>query len=217
MWNDIWMEYVKDWNSHSMTEHVMQVLSIVVILFLGVLAIRFLGKKSISQLTLTDVLFIFVLSSTLGALITKPVRILIGLLCVVVIVSFVWILQKLQLKLKWVEKVFVPLPDIIFYNGMWFENNMKRNNITVAIVESIIRQRGYSSIEICKRIIIEPTGAVSIELKPEWEPVKSFYFDDAMNQILRAIDEKNQYKKPIPPEMNLVFEEIEQGKVPQKK
>ena len=75
MWNNIFNTYWHDFKAHSKEEILIQILSIVFILIIGVVAIKIIGKKSISQMTLANVLFVFVLSSTLGALITKPHRI----------------------------------------------------------------------------------------------------------------------------------------------
>lgn len=213
----IWAEYLKDWNAHTKEELLLQVASIVIILFLGMVAIRLLGKKSFAQMTLVDVLFIFVLSSTLGALITKPSRVFMAVLVVITIILFIWILEKLQLKWNFFERILISMPETIYEDGKWFEIHMKRNNVTVDIVESWIRQKGYPSIQVCKRIIIESTGAFSFELKPEWEPVKKIYFDFAINQILKAIDEKNEYQEPYIPPMNNAFEEVEKGALAHKK
>jgi uncharacterized membrane protein YcaP (DUF421 family) len=207
----IWLEYMKDWNAHSKDEIILQVVSIVVILFLGMVAIRLLGKKSFAQMTLVDVLFIFVLSSTLGALITKPSRVFIAVLVVVTIILFIWILEKLQLKWNFFERALISMPETIYENGKWFEIHMKRNNVTVDIVESWIRQHGYPSISVCKRIVIESTGAFSFELLPEWEPIKKIYFDDAIKQILKAINKDLEYNEIILPPMNNAFDEVELG------
>ena len=210
MWNDIWNIYVKDWMDHSLNDHIIQVITILFILIIGMIAIRILGKKSLSQTTLIDVLFIFVLSATLGALITKPERIFVALLVVITIVSFVLLLQKLQLKITWFEKMMISLPDIIYEHDGFNIDAMKRNSLTVDVVEMAIRQRGYPSIEVCKKICFEPTGNLSFELKPEYEPIKKIYFDDAMNQILKAIKDQN-YKEVKLPKMNNVFNEVGGG------
>jgi uncharacterized membrane protein YcaP (DUF421 family) len=210
MWNNIWQEYLKDWGTHSMQDIVAQIICVIVILFAGVFAIKFVGKKSINTLTIPNILFIFVLSSTLGALITKPYRIFVGLVVVLSIVIFVYILEKLIVKLNMFEKVFIAKPTILYKDGMIFEDNIQKSQMTIDQIESWIRTKGYSSIEVCKTIVIEFSGNLSFELLPEYEPIKKIHFDHAMEQILKAIDGSKYQEKQLP-EMNNVFEEVTKG------
>ena len=94
MWNNIWGNIFKDWNTHSFQDNLAQIIAVIIILCLGVLAIKIIGKKSIQYFTIPNILFIFVLSSTLGALITKPYRIFIGIIVVATIVLFVYSLKN---------------------------------------------------------------------------------------------------------------------------
>lgn len=216
MLNGIWQQYIHDWTNHTIIDHIIQVISIVAILFMGMTAIKILGKKSISQMTLTDALFILILSSTLGALITKPNRIFVGALVVITIILFVLILEKIQLKSNAVERVLIGVPEIVFQDGQFNEKALKRNNLSVDMIESIVRLNGLPSIDICKRIVLEPTGNIATEVLPEYEPIKKIYFDAAMQQIMQAINNSN-YREIKVPEINNVFDEVEGGKDSHKK
>jgi uncharacterized membrane protein YcaP (DUF421 family) len=206
LWNNIWQGYIKDWKGHSFDDNIAQILCVIIILFLGVFAIRFIGKKSINTLTIPNILFIFVLSSTLGALITKPYRIFTGIMVVFVIVVFVYILEKLIVKSNIFEQIFIMQPTILYKDGVFQEKNISKSKMTIDQIESWIRVQGYPSVEVCKTIVIEFGGNLSFELYPEYEPIKKIYFDEAMKQILKAIDD-SKYKEATIPEMNNVFEE----------
>lgn len=206
MWKSIWEVYVKDWQAHSKEELIIQVISIFIILSLGMLAIRMLGNKSFAQATLIDMVFIFVLSSTLGALITKPSRIFVALLVVVTIVIFVWILDKLQLKSNAFEKLLIPAPYVIYQDAIFNEYAMRRNHLTVDLLEAAVRSKGIPSLQACKTIVLEPTGAISIEVLPEYEPIKKIYFDAAMQQILKALDDLT-YAEAKLPDLNNLYDE----------
>jgi uncharacterized membrane protein YcaP (DUF421 family) len=198
LWNNIFNAYWNDFKAHSKEEILIQILSIVFILIIGVVAIKIIGKKSISQMTLVNVLFVFVLSSTLGALITKPHRIIIALIVVATIVTFVLILEKLSVKTNSLERLFVSFPSVIYQDNQYQINELSKNNLTVDQIESSVRAKGISSVEACKTIVLEPTGAISVEVKPEYEPIKKIYFDKAVEQILKAINEKQAYQEAIP-------------------
>jgi uncharacterized membrane protein YcaP (DUF421 family) len=215
MWLDIWQKYLHDWNTHTTQDVVAQIISVVVILMFGIIAIKIVGKKSINTLTIPNILFIFVLSSTLGALITKPYRIFVGLLVVSCIVLFVFLLEKLIVKSNMFEQFFIPKPTILYKDGVFLESNILKSKMTIDQIESWIRVQGFPSIEVCKTVIIEYGGNLSFELYPEYEPIKKIYFDNAMEQILKAIN-NSQYQEIQIPEMHNVFDET-RGKVHKEK
>jgi uncharacterized membrane protein YcaP (DUF421 family) len=206
LWSDLWQGYIKDWQGHSFTDNIAQILCVIIILFFGIFAIRTIGKKSINTLTIPNILFIFVLSSTLGALITKPYRIFTGLLVVLVIVIFIWILEKMIVKINFLEQLFVAKPVVLYKDGRFLENNIRKSQMTIDQIESWVRTKGYPSIEVCKTIVIEFSGNLSFELLPEYEPIKKIYFDEAIKQILKAIDD-SKYKEAEVPKMTNVFDE----------
>ena len=211
LWNNIFNTYWHDFKAHTKEEILIQILSIVFILIIGVVAIKIIGKKSISQMTLVNVLFVFVLSSTLGALITKPHRIIIALIVVATIVTFVLILEKLSVKTNALERIFVSFPSVIYQDNQYQINELSKNNLTVDQIESSIRAKGISSVEACKTIVLEPTGGIAVEVKPEYEPIKKIYFDKAVEQILKAINEKQAYQEAIPDIKKNLFEEASKG------
>jgi hypothetical protein len=54
--------------------------------------------------------------------------------------------------------------------------------------------------------VLEPTGAISIEVLPQYEPIKKIYFDAAMQQILQAIDDL-KYTEAKLPDLNNLYDE----------
>jgi uncharacterized membrane protein YcaP (DUF421 family) len=211
LWKDIFNIYVKDFKAHSKEEIVLQILSIVFILIIGVIAMKMIGKKSVSQMTLNNVLFVFVLSSTLGALITNPHRIIIALIVVATIVTFILLLEKISVKSNAFERIFVSFPSVLYEDNQYQINELSKNNITVDQIEASVRAKGIGSVEACKTIILEPTGGISVEVKPEYEPIKKIYFDKAVEQILKAINEKQVYEEAVPDIKKNLFEEASKG------
>jgi uncharacterized membrane protein YcaP (DUF421 family) len=210
LWNDIWQGYIKDWNGHSFTDQIAQIICVVIILLLGIFAIKMIGKKSINTLTIPNILFIFVLSSTLGALITKPYRILTGAMVIGVIVVVILLLETLIVKMNFFEQVFVPKPVVLYKDGQFQVDNIAKSKMTIDQIESWIRVQGLPSVDVCKTIVIEFGGNLSFEIKPEYEPLKKMYFDHAIQQILDAIN-GSIYKEYQPPELNNAFDEVKNG------
>lgn len=204
--NNIWSEYVKDWQGHSFTDNIAQIFSVIFILLLGIFAIKIIGKKSINTLTIPNILFIFVLSSTLGALITKPYRVFTGILVVACICLFIYLLETLIVKINFLEQLFLHKPTILYKDGAFLNENIRKSKMTIDQIESWIRIQGFPSPEVCKTIVIEFGGNLSFEVYPEYEPIKKIYFDNAMNQLLKAIND-SKYEEIKLPEMNNVFDE----------
>jgi uncharacterized membrane protein YcaP (DUF421 family) len=211
LWANIFNTYWSDFKAHSKEEIFIQILSIFFILLIGVIAMKIIGKKSVSQMTLNNVLFVFVLSSTLGALITNPKRIIVALIVVITIVTFVLILEKLSVKSNAFERIFVTYPSVLYQDNEYQINELNKNNITVDQIEASVRAKRISSVEACKTIVLEPTGGISIEVKPEYEAIKKIYFDEAVKQILQAIDNKKEYKEAVPDIKKNLFEETSKG------
>lgn len=207
LWINIWQDYLKDWKGHSAEDIVAQIICVFIILMLGILAIKIIGQKSINTLTIPNVLFIFVLSSTLGALITKPYRIFIGAIVCFVITFFIFALEKLIVKLNLFENFFVPKPLILYKDGSFQNKNIRKAKMTIDQIESWIRLEGLPSIEVCKTIVIEFGGNLSFEVYPEYGPINKMQFDAAMKQILDAIN-GSKYEEAKMPEMAKVFEEV---------
>lgn len=211
MWMNIWQQYLKDWNTHSMQDIVAQILCVFVILLFGIIAIKMVGKKSINTLTIPNILFIFVLSSSLGGMLTKPYRLFVGLLVVSCIVLIVLGIEMLIVKSNLFEQFFIPKPSILYKDGVFLESNILKSKMTIDQIESWIRVQGYPSIEVCKTVVIEFGGNLSFELLPQYEPIKKIYFDHAMEQILKAIND-SKYQEIQIPEMHNVFDET-RGKI----
>ncbi len=208
MWNHIWGKYIHDWTTHSNTDIVAQIVAVVFILFLGIFAIKVIGKKSINTLTIPNILFIFVLSSTLD-------RMFIGAMVVVVITLVILTLEILIVKVNLFEKMFVHKPVVLYKNDQFQKKDIAKSKMTIDQIESWIRVQGLPSVDVCKTIAIEFGGNLSFELKPEWEPVKKSQFEDAMDQIMNALDSK--YIKFQPPNVNNAFDEVRKGEHSQKK
>jgi uncharacterized membrane protein YcaP (DUF421 family) len=139
----------------------------------------------------------------------------IGAMVVGVITLVIFILEMLIVKVNLFEKMFVHKPVVLYKNGQFQKDAINKSKMTIDQIESWIRGQGLSSADVCKTIAIEFGGNLSFEVKPEWEPVSKQQFDDAMDQIMSALDSK--YIKFVPPDVNSVFDEVRKGEHSEKK
>ena len=71
-----------------------------------------------------------------------------------------------------------------------YQNTMSYQKIKLLLIKLNHRLglKGFPSVEVCKTIVIRTNGGnLSFEVKPEYEPIKKIYFDEAIKQILRQL------------------------------
>jgi uncharacterized membrane protein YcaP (DUF421 family) len=207
------MQQVLEIYLNSFLEHkvglnfIVQMISLILILLISMFSLRLVGKKSISQLTLPNVVFVFIFTNCMGTLITTPQALFIALILTAVIIMIIIIIEFLQLKYDWLERFLVGRPNVLVYEGEPDTEQLKKAKITIDMLESQIRLQGLHSLYECKTITLEPNGNIGIEIKPEYEPIQKIYFDEAIKQILQAIDKNNEYIEAVYPDLTNVFEE----------
>jgi uncharacterized membrane protein YcaP (DUF421 family) len=192
-----------------------QMISLIIILLVAMFSLRLVGKKSISQLTLPNVVFVFIFTTCMGTLVTMPQALLIALILTAVIITIIITIEILQLKYDWLERLLVGRPNVLVYNGEPDTEQLKKAKITIDMLESQIRLQGLHGLYECKTITLEPNGNIGVEIKPEYEPIQKIYFDEAIKQILKAIDKNNEYIEAVYPDLTNVFEEAK-GKLDKK-
>jgi uncharacterized membrane protein YcaP (DUF421 family) len=203
--NFFYHDYLKTFLQEDYTDMFMQLFTVFVLVLFGMFAMRLVGKKSISQMTLPNVLFVFLFTSALGGLVASPQHLIIALIITGFIIFMVIVLEYLSRKFNKVERIFAGYPSVVYKDGEINITQLKKENLTVDQLEGLVRESGIPSMKVCKQILLEPNGKPSIELLPEFEPVRKIYFDEAIKQILKALGEK--YKEAEMPEMNNLFEE----------
>lgn len=207
MFREAWHLYVSDFlGKHSAAENIVRFVTLFTILTLAVIALRIVGKKSVSQLTLINVITFFIFTSTMGALITKPKALFVALEIAIFIIIFGIFFEWLQLKFNPLEAFFNGRAAVIVKDGKYDSKTLKKNKLSIDMLESQLRLQGVPSIEACKTVTIEPNGALGVEIKPEYEPIKKIYFDAAIEQILKLLD--STYLEKQPPEMKNIFDEV---------
>ncbi|MDG5472240.1 DUF421 domain-containing protein [Jeotgalibacillus sp. ET6] len=142
----------------------------VIIVLGGTFLLRFAGRKSISQMTLTQT----VIMIGIGSLLIQPLAgeniwttLLVGAVLVVTLVG----MEFFQIKSDGVEKVITGKSKIIVENGYLHVKNLRKLRLTVDQLEMKLRQQNVSKITDVKWATLEPNGQVGFELKKEVKPI----------------------------------------------
>lgn len=135
----------------------------VVVYFSLVIILRSSGKRSLAKLNAFDL----VVTITIGAIasdtiISKSVTYLDGMLSILVLIILQYVIAKISVFSKKFEKLVDSNPTLIFYDGNYILENMKRTRITEsAILQQIRLQHGLTSNEV-KAVVLESNGELSV-------------------------------------------------------
>ncbi|MBC2729135.1 DUF421 domain-containing protein [Desulfosporosinus sp.] len=183
----------------------------ILIFFIGTFILRLGGRKSISQMTISQTIVMI----GLGSLLIQPVagRGLFITFAVAALLSILMIMTEyLAIKVDILETLFTGKAVIVIKNGNPHINNLKKLRMSIDKLETRLRQVGVSSIEDVKYATIEISGQLGYELKETKKPLTKEDFTTLMaelSQIKQAIGvsmetQQNQNQDKA----NNIFEEI---------
>jgi len=180
----------------------------------GTFLLQIAGRKSISQMTLSQV----VIMIGIGSLLIQPVadeNIWVTLLMGLMLVLTLILMEYLQIKFDPFEKLVTGKSKILIKDGVLQEKNLKKLRMTVDQLEMNLRQQSISNVSDVQWATLEPNGRVGLMLKPEAQPVTKKEFQQLLD-ILKASNPQtfaeeldNINKEQIPPEQQEnIFAEV---------
>jgi len=128
-----------------------------------VLALRVLGKTELAQLSITDLIFVLLISNAVqNAMVGSDTSLGGGILAASVLFVLNFIFKKLKYKFPKLRKVLEGEPVILIHHGKMIESNCKKNGITKEELLQAIREHGSHSIEEVDSLILEADGNISV-------------------------------------------------------
>lgn len=130
--------------------------SMLIIIF-GILLIRISGRRSISQLTISQT----VIMISIGTLLIQPVsgkNIWTTFLIAAILIVTLMLLEYIQLKWDFTETLFTGRSKIVITNGTLDEKNLRKMRLSVDKLEMRLRQNGIENIKDVQWATIEPSG-----------------------------------------------------------
>jgi len=136
--------------------------SVAVYIFM-IIAVRFTGKKELSQLNTTDVILILLISNSVqNAMVGSDTSLLGGLCAAAVLFALNFILKKLLFKSSSFRNIINQKPEILIHNGQMDFKNLSKLEITQDELEEAMREHGIEKIKEVKWAIFEIDGNISI-------------------------------------------------------
>ncbi|MFZ5816409.1 MAG: DUF421 domain-containing protein [Bacillota bacterium] len=132
---------------------------------------RLLGKKQIGQLTLFDYMTGITLGSLAAGLITEP-EYLVPLAGMTGWVALALLFHFLDTRGRSIHRLLDDRPSIMIRHGQVQVQELRRNQLNVQELMSLLRQTGYFSPEEIEFALLEPNGVLSVLPKSQYRPVR---------------------------------------------
>lgn len=181
------------------------------IFFVGTIILRLGGRKSISQMTISQTIVMI----GLGSLLVQPISekgldITFGAAFILVILMV--ISEYLQVKIDVLETFFSGKSVIVIEDGVINLKNLKKLRLTIDKLETRLRQVGITSIDDVKHATIEVSGQLGYELKDNKKTLTREDFIILMNEISNLKKTISEEKLNSNQDKNNIFKEINQKK-----
>src|SRR5690625_4731106 len=187
----------------------------VLIVLGGTFLLRLAGRKSISQMTLTQT----VIMIGIGSLLIQPlageniwVTLGVGLMLILTLI----VMEYAQIKLNFFEKLLTGSSKVVIENGVLNEKNLKKMRLTVDQLETNLRQQNVTKISDVQWCTLEPNGQIGFTLKPEAQTVTKQDFHEFTKEINQRLDkiipQTSSVTLPQTDSQENIFTEVEQTK-----
>ncbi|MFP3389503.1 DUF421 domain-containing protein [Brevibacillus sp. SIMBA_040] len=174
------------------------------VIVLGTLLLRIAGRKSISQMTMAQVIVMI----GLGTLIIQPIT---GngywptFLLAAVLVIVMILMEYLEIKSNGFETFITGKAVIVIEDGQLLEGNMRKLRLTADKLEMRLRQAGISTISDVEWATIEVSGNLGYQLKLEKQPATK----EDIQRLIDILENRIPNTEPILP--NNIFTELQHG------
>ncbi|NLC65369.1 MAG: DUF421 domain-containing protein [Clostridium sp.] len=145
-------------------ESVVQIIIMAILVYFSVILIlRTSGKRTLSDLNAFD----FVVTVTMGSIAATTIlsvatTFVDGVIAIVSLVILQYIVAKLDAHFNFVSKILKSNPTLVYYEGEFLEDNMKKMRITKQDIIQETRQVGGTVLENVQAVILESNGKLSI-------------------------------------------------------
>ena len=135
----------------------------IAVYFFIIIAIRIFGKKELSQLSVTDLVFILLISNSVqNAMVGPDSTLLGGLTAAGALFLFNFLLKQIGFRDKRFNKLIQGSPVILIHDGILAEENLRKEKISHDELEIAVREHGVKSFQDVNLAILETDGNISI-------------------------------------------------------
>ena len=154
-----------------MNEVVNVIIRTLLVLILIFILFKLMGKKQVSQMSMFD----YITGITIGSIVADisldiDKNLISGIVCLIIYCFLDIIISYLSLKSIKLRNFFEGKEVPLIVDGKINRQNMKKNKITINILQTEARLMGYFDIDEINNAILEPSGMISFEPKDKDKP-----------------------------------------------
>ena len=133
-----------------------------------VLLLRTSGKRTLAKMNAFDFVVTVALGSTLATvLLSNSVALAEGILAFCLLAGMQYVITWLSVRSSTVRRLVKSEPSLLFHNGDFLLDTMKRERVTEDEVLAAMRQQGKGSFDEVGAVVLETDGTFSIITPPE--------------------------------------------------
>lgn len=131
-----------------------------------VLGLLILGKKELSQISVTDLVFILLISNAVqNAMVGDNTTLSGGLVAAGVLFLLNFTFRRLNYTSKSLRKIIEGEPVLLIYEGKLQSRNLEKESITEEELMAALREHGVDRVEEVKLAMLEIDGNISVVSK----------------------------------------------------
>ncbi len=158
-----------------------------VIIYFAVLFIfRMAGKRSVSNMAPFD-LIVVIMAGEAAAIGLGENGLLYGLIPVFILGGLEVGLSMLNIRNKKIEALAQGVPTVVVENGQMNVKNMNQEHITTADLHALLHDRDVDDLSTVQQARMEPTGKLTVTLKPESRPITQRKFQSLMERRMAKL------------------------------
>lgn len=128
-----------------------------------ILAIRVLGRRTLSQLNPLDLLVIMLLGSAVEtAMVKASTSFKVGLVSGTILLLTNFLINRVLLRSRRLRHLVGGGPQLIVHNGKFVVERMRRLGLTEADVREALREREMGSLADARYVYVEPDGRINV-------------------------------------------------------
>lgn len=128
-----------------------------------VLALRFSGKRTLSQLNAFDFIVTVALGSTLATiLLSTDVSLAEGIVALGLLIGLQFLVAFVASRIPAFQKVVKSEPTALVIDGVIQHEAIKLSRLTMEEVNQVIRSSGVGDASLCAAVVLETNGTMSV-------------------------------------------------------
>ncbi len=134
-----------------------------IVYIMVIVYIRFIGKRTTSQLNSFDWIVTVAIGSLVGSsIVLESVSIIGGLIAVLALIVFQYAITKLTYHFGFFRKWVQAAPRLLLYEGKFIDKNMERERVTKGEVYAAVRHRDILNINNVYAVVFETDASFSV-------------------------------------------------------